>query len=340
MAILKKIALALVVLIVLLAAIGMLLPRNVHIERSIVIDAPAATVFALVDGYKQFNKWSPWAALDPNAKYTTEGPVFGVGAKQSWSGDPKTVGTGSQEIIEVKQNESVKSRLEFAGQAPATASFTLTPDTGGTKVVWGLDCDMGKGPVGRYFGLMMDKMVGKDYEKGLAGMKSLAESFPKADFAGLNVEAIDAVPVTVAYVATHSSKDEKEIAAAIGAAFGKVGPFMKANGLKQAGPVQTINNKWDDAGYDFDAAIPVDHAPAKEVPADAPVQVKQTYAGKALKIALKGPYSRMPATYEKLHAFVAARGYEANGAPWDEYVSDPGNTPEADLITNIYQPVK
>ena len=70
MAILKKIVLALVVLIVLLAAIGMMLPRNVHVERSIVIDAPPATVFALVDGYKQFNKWSPWAALDPNAKYT------------------------------------------------------------------------------------------------------------------------------------------------------------------------------------------------------------------------------------------------------------------------------
>ena len=68
-------------------------------------------------------------------------------------------------------------------------------------------------------------------------MKSLAESFPKADFSGLNVEAIEVVPVTVAYVATDSSKDEKEIAAAIGAAYGKVGAFMKTNGLKQAGPV-------------------------------------------------------------------------------------------------------
>ena len=340
MAILKKIVLALVVLIVLLAAIGMLLPRNVHVERSIVIDAPAATVFALLDGYKQFNKWSPWAVYDPNAKYTYEGPEFGVGAKQSWSGDPKTVGTGSQEIIEVKQNESVKSRLEITGQGPANALFTLTPENGSTKVVWGLDCDMGKGPVGRYFGLMMDRMIGKDFEKGLSGMKTLAESFPKADFSGLNVEAVEAAPVTVAYVATQSSKDPKEIAAAIGAAYMKVGAFMKANGLKQAGAVQTINNRWDDAGYGFDAAVPVDHAPAKDVPADSPAQVKQTYSGKALKVVLKGPYSQMPATYEKLHAFMAARGYEGNGSSWDEYVSDPGNTPEAELITNVYQPVK
>ncbi len=340
MAVLKKIILALVVVIVLLAAIGMLLPRNVHVERAIVIDAPAATVFALVDGYKQFNKWSPWAAYDPNAKYNVEGPEFGVGAKQSWSGDPKTVGSGSQEVIEVKPYEFVKSKLDFTGQGPATAQFTLTPENGGTKVTWGLDCDMGAGPVGRYFGLVMDKMVGKDYEKGLAAMKTLAESFPKADFAGLSVEAINAAPVTVAYVSSTSSKDLKEIGAAIGASYAKVGAFMKANGLKQAGAPITINTRYDDAGYAFDAAIPVDHPPAKAVAADSPVQVKATYAGKALKVAMKGPYAGMPATYDKLHAFMAARAYEPNGSPWDEYVSDPGNTPEADLITNIYQPVK
>lgn len=340
MAILKKIVLALAVVIVLLAAVGMMLPRNVHVERQIVIDAPAATIFALLDGYKQFNKWSPWAVYDPNAKYTYEGPEFGVGAKQSWVGDPKTVGKGSQEIVEVKENELVKSKLEFTGQGPASAQFTLTPEASGTKVVWGLDCDMGKGPVGRYFGLMMDKMVGKDFEKGLAGMKTLAESFPKADFSGLNVEAIATSPATVAFVASKSSKDMEEIAKTIGAGYMKIGAFMKANGLKQAGAVMTINHKWEDAGYEFDAAVPVDHAPAKEVPADSPVQVKQTYAGKALKVTMKGPYKGMPAAYEKLQAFMAARGYEANGSPWDEYVSDPGNTPEAELVTNIYQPIK
>jgi effector-binding domain-containing protein len=115
---------------------------------------------------------------------------------------------------------------------------------------------------------------------------------------------------------------------------------MKANGLKQAGPVITIDARYDDAGYGFDAAVPVDHPPAKAVAADSPVQVKTTYAGKALKVVMKGPYSGMPATHDKLRAFMAARGYEQNGSPWDEYVSDPGNTPESALVTIIYQPVK
>lgn len=340
MVILKKLVLAAVVLVVLLAGIGMLLPRQVHVERSIVIDAPRATVFALVDGFKQFNKWSPWAALDPNAKYTREGPEFGVGAKQSWVGDPKTVGSGSQEVVELKPLELVKTRLDFGEKGPAIAQFALAPEASGTKVTWSLDSDMGAGPIGRYFGLMMDRWIGSDYEKGLAGLKTLAQSLPKADFADLAVEAVEVAPVTVAYVEAQSSKDPKEIGAAIGAGYAKVGAFMKANGLKQAGAPITIDTRYDDTAYGFDAAIPVDKAPVKEVPADSPVQVKSTYAGKALKVVMKGPYTGMPKTFDKLHAFMAARGYEPAGAPWDEYVSDPGTTPEADVITNIYQPVR
>jgi effector-binding domain-containing protein len=115
---------------------------------------------------------------------------------------------------------------------------------------------------------------------------------------------------------------------------------MKANGLKQAGAPITIDTRYDDTGYGFEAAIPLDKAPEKEVPADSPVQMKSTYAGKALKVVMKGPYAGMPKAYDKLHAFMAVRGYESAGPPWDEYVSDPGTTPEADVVTNIYQPVK
>ena len=341
MAILKKLLLAVVLLAAVLGGIGMLLPRKVHVERRVTIGAPQATVFALVDGFRPFAKWSPWQQLDPNMKVTLEGPDFGVGAKQSWTGDPKTVGTGTQEVVEVKAPELVVYKLDFAGQGPADARMTLSQaEAGGTQVVWGIDCDMGAGPVGRWFGLMMDKMIGKDFEKGLSNLKGVAEGLPKTDFADLAVEKIDAKPITVAYLETQSTKDESEIAKAIGMSYMQVGKFMKANGLAIAGAPMTINTKYDDTGYLFDAAIPVDKSPEKDVPADSPVKIKQTYSGKALKVVMKGPYSGMPATYDKLKAFMAARGYEASGAPWDEYVTDPGTTPPAELVTNIVQPVK
>jgi effector-binding domain-containing protein len=337
---LKKIVVALAVLVVLLAAIGMLLPRHSHVERSIVIGAPRATVYALVDGFKPFGKWSPWASLDPNMKVVIEGPPFGVGAKQSWSGDPKTVGTGSQEIVEAKPYDSVTSKLDFGAQGVARSSFLLGAERNGTKVTWTLDTDNGAGPVRRYFGLLLDRFVGPDYEKGLASLKSLAEGLPKDDFGDLVVASIDAVPITVAYLPARSSTDMKEIGAAIGAAYMRVGAFMKANKLKQAGAPITINTRFDESGYEFDAAIPVDRAPERVVPADSPVKVKSTYGGKALKVTVTGPYAGMQPAYAKLRAFMAARGYQPAGPPWDAYVTDPGSTPEAELKTDIVQPVK
>jgi effector-binding domain-containing protein len=144
----------------------------------------------------------------------------------------------------------------------------------------------------------------------------------------------------VAFVPASCGKDEQEIAKTIGGAYAQVGKFMTKNGLKQAAAPITINTKWDESGYQFDAAIPVDRAPEREVPSDSPVQVKQTYAGKALKVVHRGAYRNMPASYDKLQAYVAAHGYEPAGPPWDEYVTDPGNTPEPELITHIFMPIR
>jgi effector-binding domain-containing protein len=336
---LKRIAAALAIIAGLLAVIGFFLPRQVHMERSTVVAAPASTVFALVNGYKMFNKWSPWHGIDPDAKYTYEGPDSGVGARMTWAGNA-SVGSGSQEVIESRPGEMVRVKLDFGDQGGGTAQFNLVPEGDGTKVTWGFDTDLGMNPISRYFGLMIDGMVGKDYEKGLAGLKTLAESLPKADFSGLEVEVVEAAPVTVAFVPAECGKDEQEIARAIGGAYAQVGQFMSKNRLKQAAAPITINKKWDASGYQFDAAIPVDRTPEGAVPADSPVQVKQTYAGKALKVVHRGPYRNMPASYDKLQAYLAAHGYETAGPPWDEYVTDPGSTPEPDLVTHIFMPIR
>jgi len=340
MRLLNRLLLALVVLIVLLAGIGLALPRQVHVERSTTIAAPAATVFALVDGFSMFNQWSPWYGLDPSAQYDFKGPSHGVGARMTWQGDASTVGSGSQEIIESRPYSLIKSSLDLGSQGVATAQFSLTPVGNETRVTWSLDTDFGMNPVGRYFGLMMDKMVGPDYEKGLWGLKRLAESLPKADFSGLKVEELQVSPVTVAYVPASCGRDMGEIARTIGSSYAKVGKFMATYKLKQAAAPITINNKWGDAGYEFDAAIPVDRAPQGEIPGDSAVRIKQTYSGKALKVVHKGSYRDMDSTYEKLVAYAAAYGYEPAASPWDEYVSDSGKTPETELLTNILMPVK
>ena len=175
MSLFRRVLIGMGVVLVLLAVVGLFLPRQVHVERVITIDAASASLFTTLNGFTQFNKWSPWASLDPGAHYTYEGPSEGRGARVRWVGDPATLGSGSMEVITSEAPGRVQVKLDFGPQGDAVITYTLTPDGKGTQVMMAFDGDMGFNPVSRYFGLMFDKMIGADFERGLAGLKVYAE---------------------------------------------------------------------------------------------------------------------------------------------------------------------
>ena len=171
-------------IVVLLAAVvfigGYLLPREVEVARSIEIDAPAAEVFPHVNSLKATETWSPWLSMDPQTTLTYNDVPEGVGAAMQWQSENPQVGSGSQEplgvgIVESVENQRVVTALDFGEMGSATARFDLAENAGRTNVTWGLRADMGGGPVGRWMGLMMDRWVGADYERGLANLKALVE---------------------------------------------------------------------------------------------------------------------------------------------------------------------
>lgn len=167
-------------LAVLLLAAGLFLPKSAHVERSVVTTASADTVFGIVNGFARFNEWSPWVDEDPATKYTFSGPPTGVGAKMSWTSDKPEVGKGSQEIIAVEPGRSVTTQLDFGDQGRATSRIDLAGEAGGTRITWSFDTSFEDDYFGRYFGLFFDRLIGADYEKGLARLESLAESLPAA----------------------------------------------------------------------------------------------------------------------------------------------------------------
>ena len=175
MRLLRNLVLGLVGLVVVLAAAAFALPREVTVARSVSIAAPPAKVFPYVNSLQKFTEWSPWAAMDPKMKVTHEGAAEGVGAKMTWVSENGQVGTGVQEITESVPDERVVSQVAFGGMAPAGAYFDLEPEGEGTLVTWTIEMDMGMNPIGRWMGLTMDGMVGKDFDKGLASLKALAE---------------------------------------------------------------------------------------------------------------------------------------------------------------------
>lgn len=343
---LRNILLGLAMLVVLFFAIGFVLPDRAHVERSVQVQAPACDVFALVNGFRQFDRWSPWAGKDPQMKVNMSGPPLGVGARYEWSGN-QAVGSGSQEIVASTPCSEVRTRLMFGGFDKASvAGFALEPNGAVTRVTWTLDVPLGASPIAHYFGLLIKSKTGPDYESGLNRLRGVAEGGPKGDFSTLSAEIVELQPQTYAYVSGGSSTDPDAIAKALGPAYARVGAFMAAAGLKQAGAPLAITRRWDAQArvYEFDAGIPVDkadaQAPDKINGKPDEVKIGHTYAGTALKAEHHGAYKDMGGTYAQIDAFKAAYALQDNGPSWEQYVSDPARTPEAQLVTDIFVPVK
>jgi hypothetical protein len=170
-----------------LLAVAWLLPRQPVVSRSIEVAARPAAIFPLVGDLRRSSEWQPWFGRDPRMVVTFTGPVDGVGQTMVWEGDPATVGSGRQSIVRLEPDREVETALDVAGRGAATVSITLAADDGTTAVTWRLRTDLGFNPVARYVGLRLDRMVGPDFESGLAKLKALAEAPPAAGQAGAPV---------------------------------------------------------------------------------------------------------------------------------------------------------
>lgn len=174
---LKKILLAVAVIIAAFIVVVALQPADFRIARSAVIDAPPPAVFQHVNNLRKWEDWSPWAKLDPAARSTFEGPEAGRGAIFKWSGNSE-VGEGTMTVTDSKPAELVRLRLDFTKPMAATnvAEFTFEPRGPATAVTWSMS---GRNNfIARAVCLFMnpDKMVGGAFEQDLANLKKVAEA--------------------------------------------------------------------------------------------------------------------------------------------------------------------
>lgn len=336
---LLRLLIFLLTLALLVLAGAMLLPANVHVERNITIERPPSVIYGLLNDFRHFQAWSPWAERDPNARYDYSGPERGVGARVAWDGDPRQVGTGWQEIRESQPYSMIRTHLDFGPQGKADAYYDIRPVGQATRVEWGFDTDVTQdrgffdAVFGKYMGLLLDRWIGADYEEGLNRLKQYAESFPDADFADLDVAVVESQAIPILFISTSSGQSDEAVANALGAAYGQISRFMASRGLEHAGNPISISHSWDENSYEFDAAIPVDDA---TVTATSPIQVGYTPAGLALRAVHIGPYSELSSTYNQAAAYIAVHRLDHSGVSWEHYISDPGDTAEEELVTHIY----
>lgn len=320
--------------VLVLLLIGFALPRESRFVVAATIDAPAATVFVLVNHPRRIQFWSALAGTDTEPRYS--GPPGGVGATMAWD-DPAS-GAGTLTIVDSRPYSYVELTLNDGDAGEATSWFELAARPGGTDVRWGFAHDYGVNVIGRYVGLLATGILRRDYAARLAQLQQLAESLPPADFGRLDVERVrvDAVPLVVTTFA--SATDAATLEARLDEAYFDIMQFVDRHRLRVAGPPRLILRDYVGASRLFDAGIPLGETP-EALPRDERVRVVHSDAGPALKATHVGPYGRLGEVHRQMAAYLAAAGIERAGAPWESYVNGAADVPDTALITEVYYPV-
>ena len=164
--------LALVLAIVFVVG-ALLISPTYRVERTATINAPAAKIYPLIAAPKNWPQWTVWNRREPDLKMAFSGAPSGKGAKWAWEGKD---GKGEMEFTDAEADRLVRYRLAFPDMGMAsTGALTLVPAGNATKISWTNEGDMGWNLMGRWFVPFMDRMMGPDFEAGLANLKTLAE---------------------------------------------------------------------------------------------------------------------------------------------------------------------
>ncbi|HEX8514635.1 MAG TPA: SRPBCC family protein [Bacteroidia bacterium] len=333
MRILKKILLVLAVIFGLFILISLFLPSKVKVERSAMINAPTAVVFGQVNNFHHWPKWSYWDNIDPAMTNKYEGPESGKGARHFWESSHKDVGHGNITIVESTPNSIILTDLEFEGMGTSHGGWLFKDTTGGCVATTYMEIEMGF--FQRVFGLMMDGMLGADFEKSLAGLKKHCESLPAVAAQPIVVENTTTKEQIVAtYKCTTSLKN---ITNDIGTSYQKIGEFMQKNKLEFAGPVFAIYHSFSPEKIEMECAIPVN----KEVKGSKDISVKKMPAGNAVVAHYYGPYMGTELAHAEIEKFLKANDKKVTGSPYEVYVTDPGVEKDtAKWLTEVYYPVE
>ncbi|MCX6250716.1 MAG: SRPBCC family protein [Bacteroidetes bacterium] len=334
MKIFKRIIIWLVALITVLVIIAFLLPKTYKVERSIYIKANNQTISNLVVNLTKWDLWSPWTtSVDTTMKYELVGKDGQVGTKRTWTG--KKMGSGEMVISELLPGQKVALDLNFNnGKIKSKSEFTFESQGDTSKVSWMITGDLGYNPMARYMGLFMNKMMGPDFEKGLAKLKKVAEQ--RANWPKIEEVKIDE---TMALIVMDSA-GPKNYSQVFAKGYMEIGMLMKANGLRQVGPAFARYLKYDTVSMlsVMDFGFPVDKTIEK---GKGRVRFEKFPAQQVMMAYYHGPYDKTGPTYWALEQSIKESGKQISGAPVELYVTDPMMEKDtAKWETDIFFPIK
>lgn len=328
---LKIIGIILLVLIAIIVVLGTFAPKNYQVDRSVVIAAPKQLVFNHVKYWRNWQAWSPWAEMDSTMQVTVAGIDGTAGSKYVWAGDK----VGSGEIINtgIKENEEIAYHLRFIKpwESESDGYVKLADADGNTQVTWGF---YGKNPfpwnIMTLF-VSMDKMMGKDFERGLSRIKDISEKEATA-VAQYTVNEIKFPAKTYAVIQQEVQFDQLQ--AFFAESYAKIMAAIGKKGVSMAGAPCALYYQWDEQNKTTDVAAAI---PIKSRANLGDIQIIQLKETIACCVDYYGPYDKSAPAHYACDLYLSQKGLKHKSPVIEEYLTDPSIEPDSSRwLTKIY----
>lgn len=332
MKILRRVLLAVLCIALLVIAVGFLLPRKVHVERRLVINASPKSVFKQINTLKNWTKWSPWLQIDTTMQLRFSGPESGVGATYNWHSTNKNVGKGSVSIISSIPSQSLQVIMDYGENGKSTGEFRLVKENSKTNVNWSLESDLGMNPLSRWFGLFSEHLIGPDLERGLFNLDQLLEDRHTVN----GYKIIDAEVPSLIWISVRDTASPGTVTPKLADMYKQISMFLKFKHFSPIGSPMAVFHKYSSQEFDIEVGMPV--STIIKVPEGMNCSVKA--AQKAIMVQYFGSYKLISGAYTAVLTYINDNELQISGPAWEEYVTNPHL--EADSTkwqTNIYYPV-
>lgn len=335
---LKIIGILVGAIIAVLLILGLVLPKEMTVDRSITIDAPVAQVFPHLQYFAKTDAWSPWNKMDPNMEKSIEGEDGTVGAISRWSGN-KDVGVGYQKITAIDPGKRVDLDLVFEEPWESQADIYIQAEEveDGTKVTWGFRSDTPI-PENIMMAMMgMRKALSQDYDEGLSMLKEVVESEePVTSYNGYEIKTVD-LPYQH-FVAHRSTIGMNQITAVYTEYLPKIFAAVQSSGTEMAGMPCGLFYSWDESTGQTDMASAIPVKTKTEIEGFTALEVPSE---KSLLVDYYGGYHGTGAAHEAIDAYIKANGIKVSTPAIEEYATDPGEEPDSTKwLTRVYYPIE
>lgn len=314
----------------LLALIGLALPRVVTFAAETQIRRTPVLVYAYATSSRNYVGWAPWAADDPAPDVALGGPAVGVGSIVRWRANVDGARSGERTITAATDQRQIEESVKLAHYPPIVGRLELARSGAGTRVTWSGQIDTGYNPIERWRAqLQLKQALRGQVNLGLKRLATQVERFNTIPFDDLKPELVNTPSVSFAYREIDVSINSNDTIASLQQTYRDLARVLVANRIPVIGPPLKINVEEEAPAERVLAALPV--AAGTSLPADLGVGISQSYAGPAWRLRATGAYPDLLRLRARVNMLLAASGLTLVAPSWEVYTPH-GDAGQVDAV--------